>query len=422
MGWRSVVTALLAITAAACSAQEPPATTPLLAIAIQRPAARNEVTIRLMVGGDAMPHRPTLLAPERLRDALAPLGPLLSQADAAVANYEAATGDPSVFGKQSVDLAAPPEWMGELAHAHFGVLTVANNHSCDLGRAGLDATLQAASDLGVVPLGAGSDDPPWNARVIAEKDGHHVCALAWTSFVNTRASDGVGGHPNGCMRSHELAVAPFDKRGTERIEHAVARARQQGCDALLVVLHGGREYAPQIWGPRLQARRAAEAGADAVVIHHPHVPSPFEVVTTRDGRRVPVFASVGNLVSNQGESWKPTMFPQAKEHQIALNAWTRVGMLADLAWTWQAGAPGQRPALTWGYHLLWTENDHGLHPSDPMPRIEVRPLDPHADRALIDRLSTDEQGPKGVLTGSCWLAATGRRCEAVRAAPHDVGL
>ncbi len=380
--------------------------------------------IRVLVGGDVLPHRPSLSTPERVGEALAPLGPLLDQVDLAVANYESATGDARFFGAgKSISLAAPPEWMGQIARSRFRALTVANNHACDLGKSGLEATLDAARSLDVIALGGDSVDP-WRARVLEEKGGHRVCALAWTTIVNGGGS---------CKRSGELAIAGFDRKGTTRIEHAVARARADGCDAVIAIIHGGREYAPQIWGPRLQARRAAEAGADAVVIHHPHVPSPVDVVTTQDGRRVPVFESVGNLVSNQGESWQPSLPPQSRERLISLNAWTRVGVLADLAWSWPARpsgasratsptpARGLRPhaPLSWGYHLVWTDNDHAAHRDDPTPNISVRPLDPTADRQLVERLATDEQGPKRLFFDGCWLEASSKRCDSSVPAPKD---
>jgi poly-gamma-glutamate synthesis protein (capsule biosynthesis protein) len=369
-------------------------------------------SIRVVVAGDVLPHRPSLSAPSRVTTALAPLAPLFAGVDVGVANYETSTGDARFFGAgRSISLAAPPEWMGEIAASSFHALTVANNHACDLGKSGFEATLEAAKSHDVIAIGGDYVDP-WRARVLEEKDGHRVCAIAWTTIVNGGGS---------CKRSGELAMAGFDRNGTARIEHAIARARADGCDAIVAILHGGREYAPQIWGPRQQARRAAEAGASAVVIHHPHVPSPVDVVTTLDGRRVPVFDSVGNLVSNQGESWQRTLPPQSRERLISLNAWTRLGVLADLEWTWPASAPGSavsHPALTWGYHLVWTENDHAAHRDDPMPNIEVRPLDPAADRQLIERLATDEQGPKRLFFDACWLEANTKRCDTSLAIPQ----
>ena len=376
------------------------------ALILQTALPRQPIKLRILVGGDLMPHRPRLLAPESISTALAPLSELLRAADASVANYETATGDPRIFGEKAISLAASPAWMGEVRRAGWNALAVANNHACDLGKAGLERTIAATSDLGVVALGADSSDP-WKAKVLVEKSGHRVCAVAWTTFVNAEG--------RACKGSGELAIAAFDRRGTDRIERAIQRARAGGCDAVVAILHGGREYAPQIWGPRLQARRAAEAGADAVVIHHPHVASPVDMVSTRDGRRVPVFASVGNLVSNQGESWRLPMRPESRENLISLNAWTRLGVLADLEWTWPSETADARPTLTWGFHLLWTENDHAYHRDDPLPRIVVRPVDPTNDRALLDRLETDDRGPKSLLVDSCWIEASEKRCDAVPA-------
>jgi hypothetical protein len=47
------------------------------------------------------------------------------------------------------------------------------------------------------------------------------------------------------------------------------------------------------------ARDLAEAGATAIVGTHPHVVEPEAMLTTRDGRTVPVVYSLGNFVSYQ---------------------------------------------------------------------------------------------------------------------------
>ena len=365
------------------------------------PAPPPDPTIRVLVGGDVLPHRPRLLAPSRIADALAPLAPLFREADATIVNYETATGDPEDLTAASarIALAAPPAWMGELAKARVTALSAANNHACDLGEAGLDATLRTAASFGMSAVGLDPRDP-WRARVVAEKGGHRVCAVAWTTFVNEPIA--------GCMESGKIAVADFRKRGLAQIDRAIHTAREAGCDGVIAILHGGTEYEPQAPGPLLQARRAAEAGADAVILHHPHVPSPVEVLATSDGRRVPVFESVGNLVSNQGESWKPAYLPVRKDrHVISLNAWTRLGVLADLRWRFDA-PPGEK--LLWGYHLVWVDNDHAIHRSVKMPRIDARLLDPVTDAPIQAKLSTDEQGPLALFRDPCWMEATGKLC------------
>jgi hypothetical protein len=395
---------LLGLCLAACAStapQEAPRATVEVAAAvpdIQSPAVPAPSYVRVLVGGDLLPHRPQLLSAESIGAALVPLRPLFRSADAVVANYETSTGSISGIDTSTLSLAASPAWMKAVHDDDVTAITLANNHACDLGGRGLSTSIQAAASLGFTAMGADREQP-FAARTLAERDGHRVCGVAWTTFVND--------HRAGCEASGRLALARPDREGRLRVAKAVADAFQGGCDAVVAIFHGGEEYAPQTHGMLLMARAAAEAGADAVVIHHPHVVSPLEVLTTEDGRRVPVFASVGNLVSNQGESWTPA-YPatQADRHLVYLNGWTRVGMLADLELRVDAGAGRQR-VVAWGYHLVFTDNDHVLDKSNPHPHIAARTLDRAEDRAVIDKLARDAEGPRAVFDDPCWIERDG---------------
>jgi hypothetical protein len=353
--------------------------------------------LRVIVGGDLLPHRPSLIAPAAIHAALAPLAPLFAKADAVVANYEAATGDvdPKAF---RMAYAAPPGWLEELPKAGLRAVTVANNHACDLGAPGLEATLDAASKNGLLALGADATDP-WAPRAIVEQSGKRICAVAWTTLSNSAG---------GCSRSRHLAVAPLSVVGKQRIDAALARARKQ-CDATIAIFHGGAEYAPQTTLVMDQAAHAAEAGADAVIIHHPHVASPVIVHRTKDRRNVPLFASVGNLATNQGESWKPPMFPVLAEdrHLVCVNGWTRLGVLADLSFTFEPSGT-EHARLDWGMHLVWIDNEHAEDRTVVTPKIEARLLDPTHDRPIVDALSKDRRGPLALFSDPCWLERDGR--------------
>lgn len=350
------------------------------------PLARS---LRVLVGGDLLPHRPSLVTPASIRAALAPLAPAFAKADVVVANYEAATGDLDPKGFRMA-YAAPRGWLEELPRAGIRALTVANNHACDLGLEGVEATLAAAANGGAIAIGGDAHDP-WAARAIVEQGGKRICAVGWTTLMNAET---------GCARTARLAIAPLDRQGRQRIEAAIARAKSW-CDATIAIIHGGQEYVGQTRQVMDQARHAADAGADAVVVHHPHVASPVVVHSTRDGRNVPLFASVGNLVSNQGESWKPSMFPVLRENRrlVCVNGWTRLGVLADLAFDFQKD--GVR--LEWGYHLTWTENEHANDRTVAVPKIETRLLDPERDGDIVARLSEDDRGPVDLFDDPCWV-------------------
>ena len=369
--------------------------------------------LRVIVGGDVLPHRPSLIAPAAIQAALAPLGPLFAKADAVVANYEAATGD--VDPKASrLAYAAPHGWLGALPKAGVRAVTVANNHACDLGEPGLDATLEDAAKGGLVALGADATDP-WAPRAIVEQNGKRICAIAWTTLSNSEG---------GCSKSRHLAVAPLNVAGKQRIDRAFAKARTQ-CDATIAIFHGGAEYAAQTTLVMDQAALAAEAGADAVIIHHPHIASPVVVHKAKDGRSVPLFASVGNLVTNQGESWKPPMFPVLPEnrHLVCVNGWTRLGVLADLSFTFEPTGQ-KRPRLDWGTHLVWIDNEHAEDRAVAMPKIEARLLEPSKDRAIVEALSKDRRGPLALFADPCWVereGATGHDDRCSSSAPAAPG-
>lgn len=345
-------------------------------------------SLRVIVGGDVLPHRPSLVTPAAIETALAPLAPLFGKADAVVANYEAATGDVDPKGSRLV-YAAPHGWLGALPKAGIRAVTVANNHACDLGESGLVATLDEAKKDELLAIGGDMTDP-WTPRTIVDQGGKRICAVGWTTISNSEGS---------CAKSRRLAVAPIGGGGKQRIDRALARAKSQ-CDATIAILHGGVEYVPQTSQVIDQAAHAAEAGADAVVVHHPHIASPVIVHPTKDGRSVPIFASVGNLVTNQGESWKPPMFPVLRENRrlVCVNGWTRLGVLADFSFSFDG-----KKKLDWGLHLLWITNEHADDRTVTVPKIEARLLDPAKDAAVIARLSDDERGPVALFSDPCWI-------------------
>jgi len=98
---------------------------------------------------------------------------------------------------------------------------------------------------------------------------------------------------------HDLTFAADKKPGVfgwdiDLVVKRIAEVKPL-CDTVLVIPHAGCEYVPYPPVYVQEAyRRIADAGADAVIAHHPHVPQGIEF---HNG--VPIFYSLGNFIFYQ---------------------------------------------------------------------------------------------------------------------------
>lgn len=226
----------------------------------------------LFVGGDCVLDRPaddtSILAPELRRRT--------TDADLAVANLEAPIPtEAETIPKVGPALTTDTDTPARLANAGFNAVTLANNHLMDYGAAGVRATRRACDNAGLATTGAGEcrSDALDPARFQVDRTDVAVVAV--------------------CER--EFGCATDDRPGTAWSGHRhavdVVRAAAADADAVVVIAHGGIEYVP-LPPPnrRRRLREFAEAGADLVVGHHPHVAQGWEV-----HKGVPVFYSLGNF-------------------------------------------------------------------------------------------------------------------------------
>lgn len=230
----------------------------------------------------------------------AAISPLLRQADVRFVNLESQLSDQqgeTQSPRHRMIFTGPPEGARALSAAGIDVVSTANNHAWDYGRSALFETLDHLRAANVRSAGTGRDlEQAYSPASITVK-GFRVAVFALTHIWN-----------QGPIEKHDgrdyVAWANVD-----RLSKAVAQARTAN-DVVLVSYHGGAEYqdAPSDL-TRAFAKAMIEAGADAVIGHHPHVIQGVGFVNAR-----PVFYSLGNLV-----------FGRRPEHP-----WTRYGMLARL--------------------------------------------------------------------------------------------
>jgi poly-gamma-glutamate capsule biosynthesis protein CapA/YwtB (metallophosphatase superfamily)/outer membrane protein assembly factor BamB len=193
----------------------------------------------------------------------AELGPLLWDADLAVANLECVLTTQGSPLDKSYLIRAHPRWGQTLLEAGLDLVTLSNNHALDFGYAGLDETLSTVQALGIATIGAGPSQSLAHRPALFNLGGVRVALLGyaaarWNGSVDVPATD-------------RLAWAE-----TAAVQADVRAIRDQ-VDLVVVLLHAGTEYAATPSSDQKAIALAAiEAGADLVVGHHPHVTQTIE--------------------------------------------------------------------------------------------------------------------------------------------------
>ncbi len=206
--------------------------------------------------------------------------PVLRDADLRIANLECplCSGTGAACKSGSVFKGRPAHVRG-LTAVPFQAVTLANNHVFDYGPEGYRETRDLLRVHGLLAAGAGMNaEEAWKPLILH----HSGVALAILAFSE--------GEDLGAAR-HGPGVAGWE---VERVVRLIREVRDS-VDAVIVIGHCGVEYIP-VPPPYVVAafQRIAEAGADLVVGHHPHVPQGVQI-----HRGVPICYSLGNFVFHQ---------------------------------------------------------------------------------------------------------------------------
>lgn len=206
--------------------------------------------------------------------------PALRAADLALANLEGAvsTRGAPVPGKLYTFRGPPSALRAAASFAGLDVVSLANNHSLDYGRAAFLDTIANARRFGLRTVGGGSSLTRARRPAIVKRGGLRV---AFLGFSDVRPL----GFDAGAVRPGTVPAFP-------EIVRADVRTARRRADVVVAYFHWGieRETAPT-WRQRDLAETALDAGATVVLGAHPHVLQPVE----RRGRRL-VAWSLGNFV------------------------------------------------------------------------------------------------------------------------------
>jgi poly-gamma-glutamate synthesis protein (capsule biosynthesis protein) len=206
--------------------------------------------------------------------------PVLRQGDLRIVNLECAlSGDASPVWKSGSVFKGRPVHINGLTAVPFEVVTQGNNHVFDYGPEAFSQTLKLLSGNSIRSVGAGMSVEEARRPLIIELNGVHIGIINFSEgedLTSAVSGPGVFGWEVDAVVDSVRLIRP-------------------GVDIILVICHGGVEYIP-FPPPYLASAfgRIADAGADLIVGHHPHVPQGVQICNG-----VPICYSLGNFVFYQ---------------------------------------------------------------------------------------------------------------------------
>lgn len=190
-------------------------------------------------------------------------------------------GPPQADGKKPGPnryLFRTPTRMGErLVEAGFNVISLANNHVRDFGKAGMESTKATLRSLGLQYSTKAGD-----VALISAK-GHNIALIATDFYAGTR--------------SITQPQPVYDEiRKLKSQGYVVIVSSHAGGEGTTLLTFGKEIYLGENRGDSIAfARAAIDAGAATVMMHGPHVPRAIELYKNKL-----IVYSLGNFVTGRG--------------------------------------------------------------------------------------------------------------------------
>ncbi len=254
--------------------------------------------MKVLVAGDFCPQNRVAAAFQegKYSTVLGVVKSLTNSSDYSIVNLECPVcyGEEKPIQKCGPNLCCTEDGIKALKWAGFDIVTLANNHFLDYGDTAVKNTLAICEREGIDTVGGGT-----NLKMASRVLEKTLCDKKLTII-------------NCC--EHEFSIATEKSSGSNPLNpvrqyYDIKKAKLYS-DYIIVVVHGGNEYY-RLPSPRMQEvyRFFIDAGADAVINHHQHCYSGFEIYNEK-----PIFYGLGNFCFDkkgcQRDSWYEGMLVQ----------------------------------------------------------------------------------------------------------------
>lgn len=263
-------------------------------IEVGRDISRKSTSARIMLCGDIMcsleQQRKAAKHSFDFTDTFESLKNTIRSADYSVAVLETTCYDGAAYEYEKIrtdsgspNCNSPSTFIEAVKDCGFSALVTANNHNCDTGLKGLDATAEYIRHRGMTNIGTLDDEIH-----IADINGIKVGFIAVNSISN-----GL---------DKEIDPRLIGKYEPVRFKELTETLKNDGAEYIIAYQHWGMMNSLIVRNSqRKAAEYMAQCGADLIIGSHPHVMQCTERIVTSDGREVMCFYSLGNLVSSMKE-------------------------------------------------------------------------------------------------------------------------
>lgn len=234
----------------------------------------------------------------------------MSKADLALFNLETTFAGKPYSGYPA--FSAPDELADAIKDAGFDVAITSNNHMMDKGKAGMERTLNVLREKGFYTAGSRLTNEEERFALVDVK-GVKVAVVPYTYETPSNGGNtAINGNVISSKDAELINSFSYETIGNDllEIQNTCEAARQAGAEIVVLYYHWGEEYqlSANKWQKYIAEQSVNNMDIDIIFASHPHVLQEMEYLQNENtGKKVPVFYSMGNFISNQRRETLPDL-------------------------------------------------------------------------------------------------------------------